>query len=144
MLKKILSISGKPGLYRLISYGKGIIIVENVTDNKRMPAYTRDKIIALGDIAIYTTGDDVPLADVLESVSKKFDGKEMNAADYKEPEQLAAFMASVLPEYDEERVYKTDIKKLISWYNILVKAGITTFVEPEDEAKADGGEAAAE
>ena len=144
MLKKILAISGKPGLYKLISFGKNMIIVEGLADKKRFAAHSRDKIISLGDITIYTTGDDVPLADVLESVSKKFDGKEINAADYKEPEQLAAFMASVLPEYDEERVYKTDIKKLISWYNILVKAGITTFVEPEDEAKADGGEAAAE
>ena len=134
MLKKILSISGKPGLYQLISFGKNMIIVEGLADKKRFAAHSRDKIISLGDIAIYTTGEDVPLATVLDSVYAKFEGKEVAVADYKTPESLAEFMATVLPEYDEERVYKTDIKKLISWYNILVKAGFTKFAEEEAEA----------
>lgn len=132
MLKKILSISGKPGLYQLISFGKNMIIVEGLADKKRFAAHSRDKIISLGDIAIYTTGEDVPLGNVLDSVYKKFDGQEVNVADYKTPESLAGFMALVLPEYDEDRVYKTDIKKLISWYNILVKAGFTAFAESEN------------
>ncbi len=140
MLKKILSISGKPGLYQLISFGKNMVIVEGLIDKKRFAAHSRDKIIALGDIAIYTTGEDVPLANVLDSVYKHFEGKEVNVADYKTPEALAEFMAAVLPEYDEERVYKTDIKKLISWYNILVKAGFTTFAEEEPQAEAPAEE----
>ena len=127
MLKKILSISGKPGLYRLISYGKGMIIVENVTDNKRMPAYTRDKIIALGDIAIYTDDTEVPLADVLTTIAEKYNSQVLDTKLYKSAAQLQQFFEEVLPNYDHDRVYNTDIKKIISWYNTLISAGITDF-----------------
>ena len=135
MLKKILSISGKPGLYRLISYGKGIIIVENVTDNKRMPAYTRDKIIALGDIAIYTDDTEVPLADVLTTISEKYNSQVLDTKLYKSAAQLQQFFEEVLPNYDHDRVYNTDIKKIISWYNTLISAGITDFsIKSEEES----------
>lgn len=136
MLKKILSISGKPGLYKLISYGKNMIIVEGLTDKKRFPAYSHNKIISLGDIAIYTSGDEVPLANVLDTISKKYEAKPLNAADYKTNEALQAFFGDILPDYDRDRVYNTDIKKVISWYNVLVNAGVTEFVEPEKEAEA--------
>lgn len=135
MLKKILSISGKPGLYRLISYGKGIIIVENVTDNKRMPAYTRDKIIALGDIAIYTDDTEVPLADVLTTIAEKYNAQVLDTKLYKSAAQLQQFFEEVLPNYDHDRVYNTDIKKIISWYNTLISAGITDFsIKSEEES----------
>ena len=135
MLKKILSISGKPGLYRLISYGKGIIIVENVTDNKRMPAYTRDKIIALGDIAIYTDDTEVPLADVLTTIAEKYNSQVLYTKLYKSAAQLQQFFEEVLPNYDHDRVYNTDIKKIISWYNTLISAGITDFsIKSEEES----------
>ena len=135
MLKKILSISGKPGLYRLISYGKGIIIVENVTDNKRMPAYTRDKIIALGDIAIYTDDTEVPLADVLTTIAEKYNSQVLDTKLYKSAAQLQQFFEEVLPNYDHDRVYTTDIKKIISWYNTLISAGITDFsIKSEEES----------
>lgn len=137
MLKEILSISGKPGLFKLISYGKNLVIVENLLTQKRMPAHAREKIISLGDVAIYTTDDDVPLGQVLESIYKKY-GKAIDASAYKTPEALDEFFKGVLPNYDVDRVYKTDIKKLISWYNILVNAGFTTFLEEEkaDEEKS--------
>ena len=135
MLKKILSISGKPGLYRLSSYGKGIIIVENVTDNKRMPAYTRDKIIALGDIAIYTDDTEVPLADVLTTIAEKYNSQVLDTKLYKSAAQLQQFFEEVLPNYDHDRVYNTDIKKIISWYNTLISAGITDFsIKSEEES----------
>ena len=135
MLKKILSISGKPALYRLISYGKGIIIVENVTDNKRMPAYTRDKIIALGDIAIYTDDTEVPLADVLTTIAEKYNSQVLDTKLYKSAAQLQQFFEEVLPNYDHDRVYNTDIKKIISWYNTLISAGITDFsIKSEEES----------
>ena len=135
MLKKILSISGKPGLYRLISYGKGIIIVENVTDNKRMPAYTRDKIIALGDIAIYTDDTEVPLADVLTTIAEKYNSQVLDTKLYKSAAQLQQFFEEVIPNYDHDRVYNTDIKKIISWYNTLISAGITDFsIKSEEES----------
>ena len=141
MLKKILSISGKPGLYRLISYGKGIIIVENVTDNKRMPAYTRDKIIALGDIAIYTDDTEVPLADVLTTIAEKYNSQVLDTKLYKSAAQLQQFFEEVLPNYDHDRVYNTDIKKIISWYNTLISAGITDFsIKSEEESEKQENE----
>lgn len=141
MLKKILSISGKPGLYKLISYGKNMLIVESLVDGKRTPATARDKIISLGDIAIYTTEQEVPLGKVMEAIFKNNEGKALNAADYKTGEQLTGFFKSVLPNYDEERVYNNDIKKVINWYNLMVNAGMTEFVAEEPE---QGEETAAE
>ena len=135
MLKKILSISGKSGLYRLISYGNKIIVVEGLTDKKRIPAYSNYKIISLGDIAIYTSGEEVPLANVLDTIYKKYEGKTLDPANYKTNEQLQEFFGEILPDYDSERVYNTDIKNVISRNNILVNAGETNFIEEGTEAE---------
>ena len=140
MLKKILCISGRPGLYELKSYGKNMIIVEGLADKKRFPAYTRDKIISLGDISMYTTDQDVPLGEVLQSVYKKCEGKELDLAKIKTDDQLDKFFAEVLPNYDSERVYRSDIRKLFNWYNMLVKAGITDFTKKEEEPEAEAEE----
>lgn len=134
MLKTILAISGKPGLYKLISQGKNMLIVESVSaDKKRSPIYASDKVISLGDIAMYTDADEVPLSEVLEAVKSKEDGK-VTSLDYKKAsaEELGEFMAAVLPNYDRDRVHLSDIKKLIQWYNLLVSNGITEFVEKAD------------
>ena len=131
MLKKVLSISGKPGLFKLISQGRNMLIVEALATGKRQPAYARDKVVSLGDIAIYTNAEEVSLGSVFKSIYDKFEGKALDASQYKSESQLAAFFAEVLPDYDEERVHFADIKKVISWYNILVNAGITEFVEEE-------------
>ena len=131
MLKTILAISGKPGLYKLISQAKNMLIVETVsTEKKRVPVYASDKVISLGDIAMYTDAGEVPLADVLEAVKKKENGA-VASLDYKKASQqeLVDFMAAVLPNFDRDRVHTSDIKKLIQWYNILVNAGETDFVE---------------
>ena len=110
-------------------------MVEGLTDKKRIPAYSNYKIISLGDIAIYTSGEEVPLANVLDTIYKKYEGKTLDAANYKTNEQLQEFFGEILPDYDRERVYNTDIKKVISWYNILVNAGETNFIEEEPEAE---------
>ena len=144
MLKTILSISGKPGLYKLISPGKNLLIVESLADGKRLPATARDKIISLGDIAIYTTEQEVPLAQVMDNILKLHDGKALDAANYKSGDQLAAFFKEVLPNYDEERVYNNDIKKVISWYNLMVNAGITEFVPKAEDGETAETEKAAE
>lgn len=130
MLKTILAISGKPGLYKLISQAKYMLIVENIADKKRMPVYASDKVISLGDIAMYTDAEEVPLATVLESVKKKENGAEVQF-NYKKAssDELHGFMAAVLPNYDRDRVHTSDIKKLIQWYNLLVSSGETDFVE---------------
>ena len=117
MLKTILSIAGKPGLYKLISSGKNMLIVETVdAAKKRIPAYGQDKVISLADIAMYTDAEEVPLSKVLESVKVSAN-------------ELHAYFAEILPNYDRDRVHASDIKKLLSWYNILVSNGITDFVE---------------
>jgi hypothetical protein len=137
MLKTILSISGKPGLYKLVSQGKNMLIVESLTEKKRFPAYAADKITSLGDIAMFTDSDDVPLRDVLTAMSKKEAGQAV-AIDPKKAtsKELQAYMGEVLPNFDRDRVHQSDIKKLISWYNLLVSCGMTDFEEKED-AKAE-------
>ena len=140
MLKTILSIAGKPGLYKLVSQGRNMLIVESLVDKKRTPAYGSEKIISLGDIAMYTDAEDVPLSQVLTAVKRKENG-EVATIDLKKASQdeLRAYMGEVLPNFDRDRVHVSDIKKLISWYNLLVKAGITDFEEQaeaaEDEAQ---------
>lgn len=128
MLKTILSVSGKPGLFRLLSSAKNMVIVESLSDKKRLPIHARDKVVSLGDIAMYTDSGEVPLSEVLGNIQKKEDGKELTPIT--KPEELRKYFAEILPDYDRERVHDSDIKKLISWYNLLVRSGFT-FVEEE-------------
>ena len=148
MLKTILSIAGKPGLYKLVSQGRNMLIVESLADKKRIPAYGSEKIISLGDIAMYTDAEDVPLHQVLSAVKAKENGQEATI-DLKKASQdeLRTYMGEVLPNFDRDRVHVSDIKKLISWYNLLVKAGITDFEEEqaaEEEVTAEEPAAVAE
>lgn len=148
MLKTILSISGKPGLYKLISQAKNMLIVESLQTGKRQPAYAHEKIISLGDIAIFTDEEDVPLGEVLNSIKVKENGAKVSLdAKKADTEALRAYLAEVLPNFDRERVYATDIKKIISWYNLLVETGNDDFVEekktddtPEKETAAESVE----
>ena len=137
MLKTILSISGKSGLYKLVSQGKNMLIVESLADKKRMPAYGTDKMISLGDIAMYTDDEDVPLQEVFLSIKKKENGQPI-ALDIKTatPDELRQYMGEVLPNFDRDRVHLSDIKKLISWYNLLVANNLTDF-EPAEEETAE-------
>lgn len=140
MLKTILSISGRPGLFKLVNRGKGMLIVEEISTGKRTPAYARDKVISLGDISIYTDEGDTPLSLVLETVKEKNDGKPVDIKALGKDADIREYFAEILPEYDRERVYTTDIKKLLSWYNQLVAAGITDFKpaeKEEDEPKTE-------
>lgn len=133
MLKTVLSISGRPGLYKLVSQGKNMLIVEAIGTGKRMPAYAHDKIISLGDIAIYTMEEDIPLADVFESIKEKNEGKAVDVKTMKSDKEIREYFATVLPEFDDERVYTNDIKKVFNWYNVLVAAGMTEFKSAEAE-----------
>ncbi len=139
MKDTILAISGKPGLYRLVSQGRNMLIVETIdAEKKRMPAGIRDRVTSLNDVSMYTDEEDKPLMEIFESIRLKENGQPV-AIDHKKASaaELAEFMAAVLPNYDRDRVYMTDIKKLIQWYNILATNGITDFVEQEDEAAAE-------
>ena len=136
MLRRILSVSGKPGLYKLISRGKNMLIVEAMDAcKKRQPIHGTDKVISLGDIAMYTDEEEVPLRQVFANVKTKEEGNPTTIDPKKaSANELHEFMAAVLPNYDRDRVYNNDIKKLISWYNILIDNGITEFEEIEEEA----------
>ena len=133
MLKEILSISGKPGLYKLVSQAKGMLVVESLVTGKRIPAYSYDKIISLGDISIYTEEEDRPLAEVFETIKEKELGKAIEISKGASAEEYRKYVESVIPEYDRERVYPNDIKRIVDWYNIIVNAGITEFVEKNSE-----------
>ncbi len=134
MLKNILSITGKPGLYKLVSQGNNMLIVESLLDGKRMPTYARDKIVSLGEISMYTMGDDIALSEVLTNLGKKEELKAVSFDPKKaDNNQLHTFFAEVLPDYDRDRVYPSDIRKLIQWYNILIGAGITDFTVEEEQ-----------
>ena len=135
MLKKILSISGRPGLFKLVSHAKGALIVEALSTGKRTLAYSHDKVTSLGDIAMYTQSGEEPLYKVLDSVKKKENGAVASVSPKADKEVLRTYFAEILPDFDTERVYPTDISKLISWYNILVQSGITDFsVKEKGEA----------
>lgn len=139
MLKRILSISGRPGLFRLVNQGKNMLIVESLQNGKRMPAYATDKVVSLGDIAIYTEDEDMPLGNVFQAIKEKTDGKTVDVKALGNDAAIRAYFKEILPTFDEDRVYTNDIKKVFSWYNLLLEAGITEFVsneEASDEEKA--------
>ena len=137
MLEKILAISGKPGLFKLISGSKRMVVVESLLDGKRTPAYTTDRVISLSDIAMYTEETEVPLNEVFMNIQKIY-GENPIEVDYKKASEaeLHDFMAKALPKYDRERVHNSDIKKLIQWYNLLLKNGLTDFsLESEEKSE---------
>ncbi len=144
MVERILSIAGRPGLYRLVNQGKNMLIVENVETHKRFPAYSRDKVISLADVAIYTNGEDIPLYDVFEKINEKTGAEPVDMTKYKTPEELREFFGEILPDYDKDRVHNNDIRKLFAWYNILVANGVKDFKlnEIAEDQAAEAAEAA--
>lgn len=147
-METILAISGKPGLYKMVSRGKGNLIVETLdASHRRVPAFASDRITSLGDIAMFTMEDDVPLWQVLKAVGEKEESKPTQLAYRKcSSKELRDYFAAILPNYDPDRVHDSDIKKLFQWYDILVNAGVTdfeaTFCPPKEEETK--GEAEAE
>lgn len=139
-MKEILAISGKPGLYKLVSRGNKMLIVETLDERKhRMPAYATDRVVSVADISIYTDdGEDTPLPGVFESIRKLYDGKTVDINHKKaDNDEIIAFFKKALPNYDTDRVRVSDMRKVIAWYNILVAAGVTEFVE-EEKTDSDG------
>ena len=134
MLKEILTVSGRPGLFKLISRAKNMLIVESLLDGKRSPAYTSEKVVALSDIAIFTKESDIKLNEVLKKLCAKEEGKPCTLDPKSDNQILRNFLAELVPDFDRDRVYPTDIRKIILWYNMLIDAGITNFeVEKEEE-----------
>lgn len=129
-LKEILFISGKGGLFKLVSNSKNSVIVESFIDKKRFPVFASDKVSSLNDISIYAVDRDVPLLDILKTIKEKEKGGK--AIDHKSDNKLIKnYMEEILPDYDSERVYVSDMKKLFYWYNLLVEYNLLDFTESE-------------
>ncbi|GAP70748.1 hypothetical protein BA6E_125182 [Bacteroidales bacterium 6E] len=138
MLKGILAIAGQPGLYRLVAEARSRIIVESLINGKKLPVSASAKISSLEDIAIYTIENDVPLKDVLKSIHDHENGG--TALDPKStPAELKKYFRTVLPTYDEGRVYISDLKKVLTWYNILQENSLLDFTQedPDNNEKED-------
>ena len=138
MLKEILAVSGKPGLYKLVSRGSNMLIIESLVDKKRIPAYSRDKVISLGDISIYTDEEEVSISEVFTSIKEKEGGKNISIDLSKASnDELRDYLAEVLPNFDRERVYPSDIKKMLKWYDLLIVNDITDFSVKKEEAEEE-------
>ena len=139
MLQTILSIAGKPGLYKLVSRGKSNLIVESLDEtHKRQPAFATDRVTSLADIAMFTDSEDVPLGEILTKLRDKENGKVASLNWRKaSAKELQAYFGEVLPNLDRDRVHNSDIKKLLQWYEILVKAGETNFEEDMKPTEGD-------
>jgi hypothetical protein len=131
-LSKILSIAGKGGLFKVVSQAKSAVIVESLTDGKRFPAFSHDKMSSMEEISVYTTGEDMPLKDVFLSFFKKLEGKP--TPDSKgDAKAIKSFFKEMVPEHDQDRVYVSDMKKIISWYNLLLDHQMINDAQPETE-----------
>ena len=147
MIETILAISGKPGLYRLVSRGNRSLIVETIdAQKKRFPTFAADKVISLADIAMYTDEEEVPLRQVLNSIKQKEQGKQVTSIDQKtaSKDELFQFMGDVLPSVDRDRVHASDVRKLIQWYNLLIENDVTDFDEQESATESTATEDAAQ
>jgi hypothetical protein len=133
-LEKVLSISGKPGLYKMTKQTRSGFLAESLLDQKKISVSSRHNVSLLTEIAIYTLTQEVPLREIFEKIATKEDGKQ--TISHKVPKvELEEFFFGILPDYDEDRVYPSDIKKVVQWYNLLVKNGFTDFSKPVQEGE---------
>lgn len=137
MLKEILAITGKPGLFKIVSHSGKSLIVEDFITGKRFPISPRDRVVSLGDIAMYTESDDRPLGEILDIIYEKEKGGKLDIKEIIANEGLKSKFDEYLPDFDKERVHDSDVKKLFSWYNLLVDKGYKKFTEeePKEEEK---------
>ena len=134
-LDKVLSISGKPGLYELKTQTRDGFLAESLIDGKKIPVSMRNNVSILSEIAIYTYSEEIPLREVFQKIYEKEDGKP--SIDHKSSKNiLTDYFREILPEYDEDRVYPSDIKKIIQWYNLLISKNITDFSDPKGDKKS--------
>jgi len=135
-LKEILSVSGKRGLYKLVSHEKNRMIVESFEDNTRMPVFPSSKPSALDNIFIFTTGEELPLKKVFERIFQATNGEKVQNNRVANDVELKKYMEEIIPEYDKNRVHLSDMKKLFAWYNILHEHNLLSFEEEEAEEPA--------
>ena len=137
MLREILAITGKPGLFKIVSHSGKTLIVEDLTSGKRFPVSARERVVSLGDIAMYTETDDKPLGEILDLIYAKENGKKIEIKEIMTQNGLKDQFTKYLPDFDKERVHDSDIKKLFTWYNLLLENGFTKFAEEETEENSE-------
>ncbi len=135
-LDKILSISGKPGLYKLLTQTRSGFVGESLLDGKRVSVGLRNNVSVLSEIAVYTLEEEIPLREVFQKISEKENGGKTSVHHKEGKLELEEYFFEILPNYDEDRVYPSDIKKIVQWYNILHDSGMTHFSESNDEDTA--------
>lgn len=144
MIRNILAIAGRPGLFKIVKQGKNMLIVSQLATGKCQPAYARDKVSSLGDISIYTVTDDKPLSEVFELIKAKNEGNKVDIKAIGGDSEIREYFARILPEFDNDRVYTADIKKIFSWYNQLIDAGITDFTDSDEAEETKSEESSAD
>lgn len=132
-LDKVLSISGKPGLYKLVAQTRGGFVAESLMDKKRLSVSVQQNVSVLSEIAIYTLTEEIPLKDVFKKIKKKENGKQTSVKPKDSKDKLEEYFFEVLPDYDEDRVYVSDIKKVIQWYNLLQEHNMLSDLESEEK-----------
>ena len=133
-LEGIIAIAGKPGLFKVVSQGKNTVIIESLVEKKRMPITARYQVNTLEDIGIYTYEETKPLSEIFDAIAKK-ENKKQCISHKSSKEELVAYFKEILPEFDEDRVYISDIKKVIQWYNNMETAGLIELPKPEKNTK---------
>lgn len=136
-LDKILSIGGKPGLYKLLTQTRTGFVAESLLDGKKITVGFKNNVSVLSEIAIYTLEEEVPLREVFQNIQKKEDGGKTSVGHKDDKLKLEEYFFEILPNYDEDRVYMSDIKKVVQWYNILHEQGITDFAVKQEEKKTE-------
>jgi hypothetical protein len=132
-LDKILSIGGKPGLYKLLTQTRSGFVAESLLDGKKITVGFKNNVSVLSEIAIYTLEEEVPLREVFQNIQKKEDGGMTSVGHKDDKLKLEEYFFEVLPNYDEDRVYMSDIKKVVQWYNILLEQGITDIAAKQEK-----------
>ncbi len=136
-LEKIIAIAGKPGLFKLITQTRAGFVAESLIDNKRLSVNVQQNVSVLSEIAIYTLTEEVPLKQVFLKIKEKENGQQTSVSAKDSKDALEEFFFNVLPDYDEDRVYVSDIKKVIQWYNLLQSHDLLNTLETDGSKKSD-------
>ncbi len=137
-LSKVMAISGKSGLYKIVSQSRGGVIVESLSDGKKMPVFATHRSSVLEDISIFTMDEDIPLKNVLWEIYQKESGEKVSIDSKSNADELRNYFLTILPDYDQDRVYPSDIKKVLAWYNLLLEHDLISQPVDEEEKPAVG------
>jgi hypothetical protein len=138
-LSEYYSIPGKPGVFKMLSQSKSGAIVESLIDGKRLPVFVSDKISSLNEIGMFTNNEDVPLKTVFQNIFQKENGKEASVSPKADNKALQAYFTEILPDWDQDRVYVSDIKKVVVWYNLLVEKNLISIEDSDEQANTVNG-----